>query len=198
MVIKHRIFFLVSLALALVGAAGDRFIKNPTQDKDLKMCVNDGGSEVCPLAITGSTSEVGIKVKEDETNDCDSGNLCSGTYTPVDTFLAGPGCSDAADVTPAVAMFVRFGDMVFVSGNINANGDSASTCRFKISIPISSNFTVAGDTGGACGVVNGGTVDTKDCAVETGGGNPGFLVFSSNLFSGGGNQLNFQASYKIN
>ena len=51
------LFFLTTIfSFTSLAAPQDRFIRNDHLDKNISVCVNDGGAVSCPIVITGSTS----------------------------------------------------------------------------------------------------------------------------------------------
>jgi len=53
------LFLTALISTSGFSVTGDRFIRNLNEDRDLSICVNDGGAKLtCPIVITGSTGSV--------------------------------------------------------------------------------------------------------------------------------------------
>jgi hypothetical protein len=54
------IYGIIGLAGTLAYSQVSRDVRNRAQDEDTKVCVNDGGTEDCPLVVDGPNGNVGI------------------------------------------------------------------------------------------------------------------------------------------
>jgi hypothetical protein len=78
-------------------------------------------------------------------NSIDVTKFVQGTYTPTLTNVANLDSS-----TALVCQYMRFGDVVVVSGGVTIDPTSATTqTTLRISLPIASNFAAVNDCGGA-------------------------------------------------
>jgi hypothetical protein len=66
-------------------------------------------------------------------------DLASGTYTPTAT-----GVSNIDSITADVFEWMRIGNIVLASGSVAVNPTAAATAsRYRLSLPVASNFTAA-------------------------------------------------------
>jgi hypothetical protein len=91
----------------------------------------------------------GVGLSIDESEACANGNVCSSTYTPTLSSIAG------LDATPVgdVFQWSRVGDIVTMSGEIDTvrNDGVDSTSSFRISLPsVSGNFSSTTEVSGIC------------------------------------------------
>lgn len=117
---KKYLIFLFVFATVALGAAGDRYISNPTQDKNIILQVNDGGVKTDAITIEGSTGIVTIPngVKPSASSDALS------IYDEVSTTVTcNAGCSGSTSLTYTVS-----GDLVcvrFAASFLNIGGSPA-------------------------------------------------------------------------
>lgn len=128
-----------------VSLDGAVTINASTADKDFIVKDDAGTSQLHVDAGDGQTRINTIKVVS-LVNDT---GLASGTYAP--TVTAGTNMDSASAV--ANFAYLRVGNVVIVSGNLNADATTAGVqSKVRISLPVSSNFTSTGDLTGTGGI----------------------------------------------
>jgi len=157
---KKLITLLALISMTALGqVVGVKEVRNKNQDKDVKLCVNDGGVERCPLKVEGATGDVNVNnlliVQEADNNvKVESGN----SSTPV-MIINGTGTADRLEIQNSGVETVRVeddGKVVMGQGLIVANpgashvghwgytptpcGNNATSCAF-LDIEIGANST---------------------------------------------------------
>lgn len=120
--------------------------------------------------------------------------IASGTYTPnptgVTNILTG-------SILVSAVQYVRVGNVVILGGNLTMSataGGNANTV-FRLSLPIASNFSGAGDAGGTASIVDAGTA-TANCTIVASAANDA-LSFNFNAPNTTLSVLSFNAVYLI-
>jgi hypothetical protein len=92
------------------AAAGDRFIENPNQDKDIIMQVNDGGVKTQVFKAVGSTGLVAIPLAASAMSDVEATRLGLKQYLHGTTYNAGvaPTVSGTGSPTIVRAVFIPY------------------------------------------------------------------------------------------
>lgn len=113
-----------------------------------------------------------------------TGTVTSGTYTPSSVNV-----SNVSSATPRVARYVRIGDQVFVSGQINLSLSNTSA-TFRLTLPISTTF-------------GGNTYLCSGSGASSGGGKMAIVASSSTddaffaITSGDSNDYAFTLAYTV-
>jgi hypothetical protein len=132
------------------GGKGITFLIDDAAHNVTQMDFTDAGIDLYDGYVnipTGQTYNInGIPHTHSTT---DLTNVASGTYAPTCTAVAN------VDATSAVADFtyMRVGNSVLVSGNLNSDATAAgAVTRVRVSLPVASNFTSTGDLTGTGGI----------------------------------------------
>jgi hypothetical protein len=104
-------------------------------------CTPDGAVYVEP---TGSASITGGTIADLTSLSLTSGAITSGTYTPTLTNVSNLDGSTAYE-----CQYLRVGNVVTVSGKVDANPTAAASTELGISLPIASNFAANQNCGGS-------------------------------------------------
>jgi hypothetical protein len=73
------------------------------------------------------------------------GNIDSGTYTPVAT-----GIDNCDAVTAYECMWLRVGNVVYVSGRVDVDATVSGDTRWSLTLPVPHDLTAIGDLAGVC------------------------------------------------
>lgn len=97
------------------------------------------------LRVSGNVRVIGGLALDEVLN---ASGLAAGTYAPTCTAVAN------VDATSAVANFtyMRVGNSVVVSGNLNADATALGAAQIRVTVPVASDFTSTGDLSGIGGV----------------------------------------------
>jgi hypothetical protein len=139
---------------------------------------NGGGLEITRTAVTAPTSG--------------DGNVFSGTYTPALT-----NSTNVAASTPAECLYMRVGNVVTVSGQVNIDVTTTLTDSVLLmTLPIASTFTAGRQCGGTAASSTAGTYGAETVAILANVAN-GAAEFRLRPASTSNLEYRFSFSYRI-
>jgi hypothetical protein len=162
-----RIDFIVDAVPAAgdVNAAIRLITKAPGVSQSTKLTVTSDG-RLYGSALHNSAGSIAGATEQ---------HIASGTYTPVAS-----GLTNLTSVTPALAAWIRVGNVVTVAGSFTCDPVAASTdTLFNLTLPIATTIGAAGAAGGTMAKSKAGILSQAGSIYPVGGGNLGFFFFSN-------------------
>jgi hypothetical protein len=120
-------------------------------DQSVRIAVPIGGSATPVDHIKCKAGATSITGALSATGDLTAGNIAGTTWTPAIT-----GITNVTGSTSSTSRYLRYATTVTFSSVIQINATAAGLVVFEMSLPISSNFSVASDGGGS-GAAQDGT-----------------------------------------
>ena len=121
------------------------------------------GFEVLPVSQKFPQAVAIANVETGATADCDNGNICSGTYTPV----AGASLNVDATAVSGPFRYIRLGNVVHGSGFITLDVTASGTdTQQEYSLPIATDFTAGHQLSGVCSLLDTASNDNNSAIIE--------------------------------
>ena len=132
-------------------------------------------SPACAVDVTGGIQTSRTGVTSPATTD---GNIYSGTYTPTLTNTTNISASSAG-----VAQYMRVGNVVTVSGQVDIDPTIAGDTVMGVSIPVASNLAAQTNCGGTFAVLSGTVVQGGSIYADSVNDRATFRMSSTDLTS---------------